>query len=86
MLGRQPQTGSWVAGDGGSVVAVELTHALAHLIHAGAVLVGPIEPRVDAEPPPAPERADGRTRARWGAELVRLLRRAESPAAAAALT
>jgi hypothetical protein len=74
MLARQWQTRGFVADDAGSPVRVRLSHVTAPLLVDGIAATGAIEPRLEAEPRPAPGALDAAERARMAMELLRRLR------------
>lgn len=73
LLARQWQTGEFIASDGGTPVQVSLTYTSAAFTLAGTVQYGPLEPVIEAEPPPTVDSLDTRSRVRLASELVRSL-------------
>jgi hypothetical protein len=80
MLARQCQTGAFIADDAGTPVHVRVSHLSAPFLLAGQALTGPLEPVVEAEPPPAPSGLDTATRVRLATELFRRVRDAGASA------
>jgi hypothetical protein len=70
-LARQLQTGAFFADDAGSPVTVTMSHVTAPLFIAGHQATGALEPDVEAEPAPAPERVPTADRVRFAVELLR---------------
>jgi hypothetical protein len=74
LLGRQWQTGGFIADDAGTPTSVRLAHVTVPLLRGGAPLTSPIEPSVEAERAPRAAELDTALSARLAAELVRRLR------------
>jgi hypothetical protein len=84
LLAREWQTGGFIADDGGTPLHVSLTQTLTPIATAGTPLQTPLEPLIEAEPPPAIENVGSATLVSYAAELLRRLREAGVPASGAA--